>query len=173
MGKPEEKKVVEKTEKSKKTEFIKIEKDKLNKLYEEVKESKNDYLRVLAEFENFRKIEQLEKIKIRDRTIKNFVIDLLPSIENFEVSLKAKDNVKNFIIGVEYIHKNLLKLLEDNKIKSFEPKIGDKFDPKKHDPIPLETKSEKEGEVLGIVKKGYIHNDLILVPAKVHVKKVE
>jgi molecular chaperone GrpE len=147
--------------------------DEVKKLKEEISELKNEVLRARADFENFRKRNEQEKFEIRQRTIVDFAEQLIPTIENFEMSLIATDNKEMFIKGVQMIHENLLRLLEEHKITSFEPKIGEKFDPVLHEPILIEDNNEthKPGHILTVLKKGYKHNQLVIVPAKVQVKK--
>ncbi len=141
------------------------------KLELQVKELKNDYLRVHADFENFRKRNQEEIIKIKERTVSNFVQDLLPSIDNFEMSLKMSDNKEMFIKGVEMIHKNLLEILQNHSISIYEPSVGDKFDPIHHEPILIEHEEHEPGTILGVLSKGYKLKDSILRPARVQVVK--
>lgn len=128
-------------------------------------------LREKAEFQNYRKRNELERIKTKENSIINFVEDLIPVIDNFELSLKMTDNNEMFIKGVEMLHQNMIKILEERKIKTFMPKVGEKFNPKEHDPILIEDDKAKEGHILAIIKKGYKINDRIIVPSKVNVKK--
>lgn len=168
---------VEKIVNSKKEE--KVEKkeltceEKILKLEEEIKELKNEKLRSLAEFSNFRKRKEQELIDTKDRSVSNFVLDLLPSIDNFEMSLKMTDNPEMFIKGVQMIHNNLISTLKEHKIVEFLPKVGENFDPIKHDPIVVEDEKAEPGKVLSIIKKGFIHKNKILRPSRVNVKKEE
>ena len=163
-----------KSKKEKEVKTKKVTKDDIIKnLNAKILELENEVLRARADFENFRKRNEQEKWEIRDKSIIQFATNLLPTIENFEMSLMAVDNKEAFVKGVEMIHQNLLKLLEEHKIKSFEPKIGEKFDPVLHEPILIEDKDEthKPGHILGVLKKGYKHRELVILPAKVSVKK--
>lgn len=145
--------------------------EKIKLLEKQIIELKTDKLRGLADFDNYRKRKEQEIIETRERTIINFITDILPSIDNFEMSLKMTDNTQMFIKGVEMIHKNLVDILEKNKIKPFSPKVGDEFNPHEHDPILIEDEKAKPGKIITIVKKGYKHKDKIIVPARVQVKK--
>ena len=144
---------------------------KIRDLQKQLEECKNNYLRTLAEFDNFRKRNIKELSEARTKAINSFVLDLLPSIDNFEMSLKMTDNKEMFIKGVKMIHQNLLNTLKEHKIEEFTAKIGEEFDPIKHDPILIEDDSAKPGQVLGIVKKGYLQKDYILRPVKVQIAK--
>ena len=150
---------------------ISKKKKEVELLKEEIETLKKDKLLLLAEFQNFRRKKQEESLKIKEKAVIDFALDLLPSIDNFEMSLKMSDDKKMFILGVELIHKNIVQILKDNKIEEFYPTIGEKFNPHHHDPILIEDKSSKSGEVLKIVKKGYKFKDKIILPSKVEVVK--
>jgi len=154
-----------------KTEITCEEKIKL--LEKEIEDLKNDYLRSRADFDNFRKRKEVELLENKDRVIVNFVEDLLPAIENFEMSLKMTENQKMFVKGVEMIHKNLVETLKSHKFEHFEPKIGDEFNPYSHEAILIEDKSAKPNKVISVMKKGYTHKGKIIKPAKVTILKEE
>lgn len=144
---------------------------KTKELEKQVAELKNDYLRSRADYENFRKRVEKEKLEIRDRAIVDFVLDILPAIDNFEMSLKMSDNQEMFIKGVEMIHKNLMDTLSEHHFEEFSASEGDVFDPDLHDPIPLEDKSGDSSKIVGTVKKGFKHKEKVIRPAKVNVPK--
>ncbi len=153
----------------------KLSKDKIiENLNLEIKELKDDLLRARADFENFRKRNENEKELIKDKTIINVISEIIPCVENLESALQVTENNKIFIQGVEMILQNLLKVLEENKVKSFKPKEGDDFNPIQHEPLLVEDNENKhkEGKVLKIVKKGYLHKNKVIMPAKVQVKKI-
>lgn len=147
-------------------------KEQITTLEEELEQQKGDYLRLLADFENFRKRNEKEKQEVRDKAIIDFVGSLLPAIDNFEMSLKMTQNPEMFVKGVEMIHRNLLETLREHHFEEFEPQLGEEFDPYLHDPITVE-KEGNPGEVLGVVKKGFKKGDLIVRPARVEIKKEE
>ncbi len=147
--------------------------EKIKLLEKELIETKNDYFRARADYENFRKRKEVELAENKDRVIINFVEDLLPSIENFEMSLKMTDNKEMFIKGVEMIHKNLTETLKSHKFESFEPKVGEEYNPYHHEAILIEDKTQKPNLVISVIKKGYKHKDKIVKPAKVTIVKEE
>lgn len=142
---------------------------KEEKLEEEIRVLKDDYLRLKADFENYRKRMQDEVLKTKERAISNFVEDLLPSIDNFEMSLKMTNDTQMFIKGVEMIHKNLHSVLENHSISIYEPQVGEEFNVKEHEPILIEHEELPPGSVAGVVSKGYRLKDSIIRPARVHV----
>lgn len=150
----------------------KVSKEKKKSINEEFEELKLDYLRLRADFENYRKRTEEEKKEIRDRSISDFVLDIIPAIDNFEMSLKMSDNKEMFIKGVEMIHKNLNDTLKEHGFEEFVPELNSNFDAKFHEPILIESEGEA-GKVLAIVKKGLKKGERILRPARVQVKKVD
>ena len=148
-------------------------KEKVAELEQQLEDQKNDYLRLLADFQNYRQRAEKEKQDIRDKAVVDFVGSLLPAIDNFEMSLKMTDNQEMFVKGVEMIHKNLLDTLKEHHFEEFEPQLGEEFDPYLHDPVTVESETGKSGEVLGVVKKGYKRGDKIVRPARVEIKKEE
>ncbi len=145
--------------------------EKVKELENQVIELKNDYLRSVADFDNYRKRMEIERMEIRDKAIIGFVNDILPAIDNFEMSLKMTDNTQMFVKGVEMIHKNLNDTLKEHKFEEFSPNVNDSFDPNKHEPILIEDDSKEAGKVLAVLQKGYVRNGKVVRPAKVQVRK--
>lgn len=142
-------------------------------LEKQVEDLKLEYLRSRADFDNYRKRKEKETNEARDKAIIDFVLELLPSIDNFEMSLKMTDNNAMFVKGVEMIHKNLNELLKEHNFEEFEPKVDDNFDPYLHEPILIEDKSKEPGKVINVLKKGIKRKEKIIRPAKVQVVKEE
>lgn len=169
-----EKEIKEHQEKKEKKGFFKSKDDKLKERIEELEkqneELKSDYLRARADFENYRKRMQKELEEARERAITSFVLDILPSIDNFEMSLKMTDNKEMFIKGVHMIHSNLINVLNSNHYEQFSPEIGEEFNPIKHDPILIEADAEP-GKVLNVLQIGYKRKDNIIRPARVQIAK--
>lgn len=160
-----------KDDKKDKKKFFTTKADKIKKLEKEIEDLKGDYLRSRADFENYRRRKEKDILTIRDRAVTNFVLDLLPSIDNFEMSLKMKKDKDMFIKGVEMIHSNLKKVLSENKFKEFSCKVGEEFDPNLHDPVLIESDEFKAGQVVAVLRKGYKHNEKVVRPVRVHVAK--
>jgi len=162
-----------------KSEEVKVEKkpkkltkdDIIKNLVGEIQELKNDNLRMRADYENFRKRKELEIVQVRDRAIVGFVEDILPSIDNFEMSLKMTNNQEMFIKGVEMIHKNLIDVLKEHNFEEFSALEGDDFDINLHDPVVVEDETKAEGKVIGMLTKGYKRKDIIVRPARVQIPK--
>lgn len=161
-----------KTEKDSK----KVKKDKnklkIKELEEKLNDKNNEYLRLLADFENYRKRSNKDNIEARNNGKIDIIENLLPIIDNLEISLKLKDKDPQMVIkGVEMIHKNLISTLSDNGFKSFEPNLNDDFNPQLHEPILIEDENAKPFKILNIINKGYKFNDKIIRLSKVKIKK--
>ena len=135
---------------------------------------KNEYYRAYADMQNLRKlIEKDHKEAIKYRT-EGFIGDLIPILDSFHFALKAEpknEEMKNFLIGFQYIYRNLVTLLENEGVTEIVPSVGKKYDPTVMQ--ALETK-ECEGEeniILEVKTNGYKLHDHLVRPAIVIVSK--
>ena len=125
--------------------------------------------RLQADFSNYRKRVTKEKKQIATQTLKNFALDLIPVIDNFERALKAEDNVDDFYKGVEMIYNQLLKTFADEGIEEILAE-GEEFNPEYHEAIMrVESDEYEEGTVVEVVQKGFILDDRVIRPAMVKV----
>ena len=155
-------------------------KEKLAKLKEKIKvleaeksEYMNGWQRERADFVNFKKRAEEEKKDYIKFANENLLEEMLTVLESFDMAFMNKEQwnavPQNWRVGVEYIHSQLVKVLDDNGLKEFVPKIGDKFDVKKHvaeEVIQVEKESE-DGLIKEIKKKGYTMNGKIIIAPKV------
>lgn len=161
-----------KSEPKKEVKPKKLTKDEIIKnLTNTIQELKADNLRARADYENFRKRKEQEVLATRDRTIVSFVEEILPSIDNFEMSLKMTENQPMFVKGVEMIHKNLIDTLIEHKFEEFSALEGEDFNVDLHDPVLVEDETKKEGKVITTLRKGYKRNGLVVRPARVQIPK--
>ena len=97
-----------------------------------------------------------------------FIQELLPILDGFHMALSCEttsEEMKNFLIGFEFIYRNMVSVLENEGVSEVSPKVGDVFDP--NTMSALETKYE-EGEpnrVLKVNVKGYKLHDRLIRPA--------
>ena len=145
-------------------------KEDIQKLLEEETKLKEEYLdnlkRLKAEFENYQKRIDKEKIDFIKYAKEDLVINLLEILDNFERALSnCKDD--EFSKGVSLIFKQLKELLEKEGVKEIE-KL-ENFDPEKHE--VLLTDEGEEGKVLEELQRGYTLHNRIIRPAKVKVGK--
>ncbi len=155
-------------------------KEKLTKLKEKIKKleaEKSEYMdgwqRERADFVNFKKRSEEEKKDYIKFANENLLEEMLAVLESFDMAFMNKEQwnsvPENWRVGVEYIHSQLVKILDDNGLKEFVPQIGDKFDVKLHvaeEVTPVEKESE-DGVIKEIKKKGYTLNSKIIIAPKV------
>jgi molecular chaperone GrpE len=148
-------------------------KEKIKKLTEEKDEYMNGWQRERADFVNFKKRSEEERKDYIKFANENLLEEMLTVLESFDMAFMNKEQwnsvPQNWRVGVEYIHSQLVKILDDNGLKEFVPKAGEKFDVKSHvaeEVVPVEKESE-DGMIKEIKKKGYIMNGKIIIAPKV------
>ena len=164
---PSENPKAEKKAKKKLDEIL----EKLAKANADVEHWKNEYYRAYADTKNLRsKLEKDFKEAIKYR-VEGFVDELLPILDSFESVLKQEvedPNLKNYLVGFQYVYKNLLAVLENEGVKTFTPKVDDRFDPKTMDAIDT-IEGEKDNIVTKVYASGYQLHDHLIRPARVQV----
>lgn len=134
-------------------------------------ELNNKYLRLHAEFDNFRKRTNKEKIDLINSASEGVLKDLIPTLDDFERAIKNNET-SNDIDGVkEGFHLIYNKLKHNLETKGLKPMDADgqDFDVEKHEAIaniPAPSKKQK-GKVIEAVEKGYYLNDKVIRFAKV------
>jgi molecular chaperone GrpE len=153
-------------------EPVKKEECKLSeteRLQKELGEMKDKYLRIYAEFDNYRKRTSKERQNIIKLAAKDSLGALLPAVDDFSRAIRlASDSEEKIPEGVILIYNKLFKALEQQGIKEMET-TGQDFDPELHEaltkiPAPSE---ELKGKVIDTIEKGYYLNDKIIRYAKV------
>ncbi|MBV6645226.1 MAG: nucleotide exchange factor GrpE [Cyclobacteriaceae bacterium] len=138
----------------------------------ELAESKDKYLRLYSEFENFRRRTSKEKLEIINTASKDVVIDLLSILDDFDRAFKSFDEkaeVKTVKEGMDLIFNKLSKTLEGKGLKKMEINPGDEFDEEFHDAITQIPAPDKKlvGKIVDVVEQGYYLNDKVIRFAKV------
>jgi molecular chaperone GrpE len=154
--------------------------DPMVKLVRESAELKDKLLRALAEMENLRRRTEKEVLDARLYGIAAFARDVLGVADNMHRALDALDaglretadtGVKALLDGVELTERELLKTLEKNGVRKFEPN-GEKFDPNLHQAMyEVPDTSLPPGTIAKVVQAGYLIGDRILRPALVAIAK--
>ncbi len=149
------------------------EKDEMEMLKEELGESKDKYLRLYSEFENFRRRTAKERIDLIGTATKDLILELLPVLDDFERAFKSleeksekeSDAAKE---GLEIIYHKFKKVLDQKGLKKIEIKAGDKFDAELQEAITQTPAGKKlEGKVVDVIENGYSLNDKVVRFAKV------
>ncbi len=139
-------------------------------LKREMEELRDKYVRLYADFDNYKKRTAKQNLEIIQTASKDVVKDVLPVLDDFERALKASDVSSKE--GVQLIYNKLVSTLTSKGLKAMET-IGQEFDADKHEAIteiPAPT-PDLAGKVVDEVEKGYYLNDKIIRFAKVVVGK--
>ena len=135
-------------------------------LTSELQETKDKYLRLYSEFENYRRRTSKEKIEMIDSANKELLKDILPVIDDYERAIKA--NKENEIEGFNLIFQKLKNTLEKYNVKKMEIKKGDDFDSELHEAITSSPSDKKlKGKIIDVIEDGYNIGENILRFAKV------
>lgn len=128
------------------------------------------YLRLAADFQNFRKRVEKEKSDIYAYANEKIVVDLLDVIDNFERALEhSEGSSDSFLEGMNMIFKQFKGVLEKSGVEEMSP-TGEAFDPNFHHAVIMESSSEHEsGNVTQVLQKGYLLNKKVIRPAMVKV----
>jgi len=149
--------------------------EELERLKEEVQEQKDKYLRLFAEFDNFRKRSARENLELRQTAGKEVIVsllDVLDDCDRAEKQLQNTNDIAQIKEGVQLVFSKLRATLQSKGLKAMKS-INTDFDVEKHEAIteiPV-TDPALKGKVIDEVQKGYYLNDKIIRFAKVVVGK--
>ena len=140
-------------------------------LKEELTKEKDKFLRLFAEFENYKKRTSKERMDLFKTAGQEVMTALLPVLDDFERALKeiSKSEDKEMFKGVELIDIKFRETLKAKGLEEIKIKEGDAFDPEVHDAItqiPAPNKKLK-GKIIDVVEKGYKLGDRIIRHPKV------
>jgi len=143
---------------------------------EDAKQHYDKLLRVMAEFENFKKRMNKEREELVSYGNEKLLSDLLPTLDDLDrvldhLPVDASEDVRQFVEGVELVRKSLLTTLEKYKLKEVAA-LGEEFDPSKHEAIAaVESDNHEPNTVMAVHRKGYWLGERLLRPAMVTVAK--
>ena len=140
-------------------------------LKQELATANDKYLRLYAEFDNFRRRTIKEREEARKMEGKDVIVSLLPVFDDFERALRSMENAADAAPikeGVTLVQHKLKNILSQKGLKAMES-IGDPFDPELHEAITnIPAPSEEwKGKVIDEMEKGYFLNDKVVRFAKV------
>jgi molecular chaperone GrpE len=144
----------------------------------ELEKQRDEYydrlLRKTAEFDNYRKRTERERLQLSEAAAADLLEELLPLVDDMERALKADpgtEATEAIRRGVELIHKQLLETLRKRGVRPVEA-LGADFDPHFHMAVSHEpADGRREGEVVEEFRRGYMLGDRLLRPAMVKVAK--
>ena len=148
--------------------------DEFNKLKKKINELEDKLLRTMAENENLRKRHEKEIQDSIKYSSKEFAYSLLTVVDNFQRALSSipvnekekNDVVKNLVIGIQAVEKELHNSFEKNGIKMFDS-LNEKFNPELHQAISRIHSDVQEGKIVEEMQKGFMIGDRLLRPAMV------
>jgi molecular chaperone GrpE len=152
---------------------IKKLREKIKKLESEKQEYLDLSQRTRADYANFKKEVETNRLSERKFATRRFIEELLPVLDSYDMAQGNKEAWEkvdqNWRIGIEYIFTQFRTVLEGEGVVQF-GKIGDMFDPSLHESmehVQVENESDND-KVMRVLQNGYKMNDMILRPARVH-----
>ncbi|OGS33269.1 MAG: nucleotide exchange factor GrpE [Elusimicrobia bacterium RIFOXYB2_FULL_49_7] len=143
------------------------------KLKAEIESLKEGRLRLLAEFDNYKKRSAREQIQLIANASEAIIKDILPILENLDRALHPihRENEEAFQKGVELIHVQFLEILKKAGIEECNP-LGETFSPDLHEALFYEVSEEyPQDKISKVLQKGYCLNGKVIQYAKVGVSK--
>ncbi|MCG1129082.1 nucleotide exchange factor GrpE [Staphylococcus epidermidis] len=162
------------SEESIKDEESESQDTKIKELEKLANDNEEKYLRLYAEFENYKRRIQKENQINATYKAQGVLTDILPSIDNIERALQIEgddESFKSLQKGVQMVHESLLRALKDNGLEEILAE-GKEFDPNLHQAVVQDDKPNfKSGEVTQELQKGYKLKDRVLRPSMVKVNQ--
>ncbi|HLS35458.1 MAG TPA: nucleotide exchange factor GrpE [Bacillota bacterium] len=168
-----EKVVEEKGEEVAEVDEVSKEQKRIEELEKENKEQYDRMLRIQAEYDNYKRRTQKERINERKYQAQDLANELLPVLDNFERALQVEitEENKGIFEGIQMVYKQLLEALASQGIEPIEVE-GKQFDPNLHHAV-MQTEDEnyESNEIVEEMQKGYMLKDRVLRPSMVKVNK--
>ena len=160
------------TEQENKADDTTAEEDPLKQKEEEVAAAKDKYLRLYAEFENYRRRTSKERLELVKTANEELILDLLSVVDDLERSLQIfenKEEVAPMYEGIKLVYQKFSKVLTQKGLKPMELAPGSDFDSEYHEAVAQTPAPEEKlkGKVVDVVEKGYFLGEKVLRFAKV------
>jgi len=153
---------------------IKHLKERCEAAEKRVEEEHDNFLRTLADLNNFRRRSREEFDQARKFAIEDFILRILPVMDNFERAIKAAEEIKNYDAlhgGVVLILRQIKDALEREGVKPIEAE-GEQFNPCLHEAVmPLDTDEYPDNTIIEEFQKGYTLGDKVIRPSMVKVAR--
>jgi molecular chaperone GrpE len=146
-------------------------KKQLTEAQAQADEYKDGWQRSVADFQNYRKRVEAERTEMYQSATGNIIKRYLPVLDDMERALQARPEGLAWADGIELIYRKLQSILESEGIKRIEAE-GQMFDPNFHEAIGEEhADGAKSGQVIAVVRNGYMLGDKVIRPAMVRVAR--
>lgn len=140
-------------------------------LKEELGKEKDKFLRLFAEFENYKKRTSKERMELFKTAGQEIMVSLLPVLDDFDRALKelSKSEDKEMFKGVELIRVKLRETLNSKGLQEVSAKQGDAFDAEVHEAITQIPAPDKKlkGKIIDVIERGFMLGDKIIRHPKV------
>lgn len=147
--------------------------DQLQALTDEKEQLQDRLLRVQAEFDNFKRRTEKERIAERKYKSQEVITELLPVLDNFERALQTEvtEENKGFAEGIQMVYNQFLEALTNQGVEVIEA-VNKEFDPNMHHAVmQVEEESFDSNIVVEELQKGFILKEKVIRPAMVKVNK--
>ena len=148
--------------------------DEAEELRKQLEAEQNKYLRLLADYDNFKRRTQIDKDLANKFRSQSLLSDILPVLDNFERALSLQttsEESASVMKGVEMVQKSLIEAVSREGLEAIKA-VGEPFDPNFHQAVMQEIDDSAEpGTVLQELQKGYILKGRVLRPAMVKVNE--
>ncbi|WMM90553.1 nucleotide exchange factor GrpE [Heyndrickxia coagulans] len=167
-------KTAEKPETENAAEELEKAKEEIEKLRNELDQAENRYLRLRADFDNYRRRVNLDREAAEKYRAQDLIVNLLPALDNFERALsmaEKNEHTAQLLDGMEMVYRSILEALKKEGAEPIEA-LGKEFDPHYHQAI---MQGQEEGTASNVVieefQKGYILKDRVIRPSMVKVNE--
>jgi len=148
--------------------------NKIQELEAKLNESENRYLRLRADFDNYRRRVQLDRESSEKYRAQSIITNLLPAIDNFERAMQItpeNEQATQLMQGMEMVYRSILEALKQEGAVPIES-VGKEFDPQYHQAI-MQVEDENYGSniIVEEFQKGYVLNDRVIRPSMVKVNQ--
>ncbi|MGG3563805.1 nucleotide exchange factor GrpE [Neobacillus rhizosphaerae] len=143
-------------------------------LKDKLEEADNRYLRLQADFDNFRRRTRLDLEASEKYRAQKLITDLLPALDNFERAMQIEadnEQTKALLQGMDMVYRNLVDALKKEGVEPIEA-VGKEFDPHQHQAV-MQGEDENFGSniVTDEFQKGYLLKDRVIRPSMVKVNQ--
>ena len=142
----------------------------IEKLRDDLSTERDRYLRMMADFKNYRRRVERDGNKIAEESKREMLLHLLGIVDDMEKALQSTTHAeKPFVKGMRIIHQKFLAMLETYGVRPFES-AGMLFDHNMHEAVAIaKQKGSESGIVVDELRRGYLWNNELLRPAQVRV----
>ena len=135
-------------------------------LNEDLKTEKDKYVRLFAEFENYKRRTSKERVELFKTAGKEVLSSLVPVLEDFKRAIE-QDNSNGDNEGVKLIYNKFNETLKSQGLIEVEVNVGDVFDPELHEAVSQipSTENDQKGKIIDIIQGGYkLGNNILTFP---------